>query len=100
MAAVQIKPPKHANCKQFREHLRQRVDERVFLRPMAEELDAWLKSRPYAPDLGEAPSGWHKKFKSFTILGEGECIKSLFTIYAPGNPRPNSVDLDEWSLAR
>jgi len=96
MAAVPIKPPKHANCKQFREHLRQRVDERGFVRPMAKELDEWLMSGPYAPDLNEAPAGWYKKFASFTILGEGECIKTLFTIYAPGNPRPNSVDLDEW----
>jgi hypothetical protein len=46
--------------------------------------------------MNEAPSGWHKKFNSFTILGEGECIKTLFTIYAPGSPRPGSVDLDAW----
>jgi hypothetical protein len=96
MAAVQIKPPRHANCKQFREHLRERVDERAFIRPMAEELDTWLKSSPLAPDPNEAPSGWHKKFSSFTILGEGECIKTVFTIYAPGSPRLGSVDLDLW----
>jgi hypothetical protein len=42
---------------------------------------------------------WHKKFNSFTILGEGECIKTVFTIYAPGNPRPDSVDLDRWKKA-
>jgi hypothetical protein len=96
MAAVQIKPPRHSNCRKFREHLRQRVDERTFIRPMADELDAWLKSGPYAPDMKEAQSGWHKKFNSFTILGEGECIKTVFTIYAPGNSRPDSVDLDLW----
>jgi hypothetical protein len=63
---------------------------------MAEELDAWLRTSPYAPDLEDAPSGWHKNFTSFTILGEGECIKTVFTIYAPGKPRPDSIDLDVW----
>jgi hypothetical protein len=71
-------------------------NERTFLRPMAEELDAWLKSGPWGVDLEESPSGWHKHFGSFTILCEAECIKTVFTIYAPGNPRPHSVDLDEW----
>jgi hypothetical protein len=64
---------------------------------MAIELDAWLKARPLAPDLEEAPQGWHKNFGSFLICGEGDCIKTLYTIYAPGKPRPKSVDLDEWS---
>jgi hypothetical protein len=100
MAAVKIKPPKHFNCRQYREHMRQRIDERTFLRPMAEELDVWLKSGPWAVDLEESPSGWHKHFGSFTVLGEGECIKTVFTIYAPGNPRPQSVDLDEWEKRR
>jgi len=63
---------------------------------MAIELDAWLKGNPYAPDLAEAPDGWHKFFDSFTVCGEGACIKTLYTIYAPGNPRPNSVNLEEW----
>jgi len=63
---------------------------------MALELDAWLKTGPEAPDLQEAPGGWHKVFHSFTICGEDECIKTVFTIYAPGKPRRNSVDLDEW----
>ncbi len=64
---------------------------------MAIELDEWLKSGPEAPDLKEAPEGWHSFFDSFTICGEGECIKPLFTIYAPGGPRRNSVNLDEWA---
>jgi hypothetical protein len=59
------------------------------------ELDAWLKSGPEAPGLEEAPEGWHE---SFTICGEGECIKTLFTIYAPGKPRRNSIDLDNWKI--
>jgi hypothetical protein len=42
---------------------------------MAIELDEWLKSGPEAPDLEEAPEGWHKVFRSFTICGEGECIQ-------------------------
>ncbi len=102
MAAVKIQPPKHSKCLKYREHLRQRVDERKFLRPMAEELDAWLKSGPYAPDLTESPAGmgWHKRFSSFVILGEGECIKTVYTIYAPGKPRPDSIDLDEWERKR
>ena len=60
------------------------------------ELDAWLKIGPEAPDQEESPQGWHKPFDSFTICGEGECIKTVFTIYAPGKPRRGSVDLDEW----
>ena len=79
MAAVRIKPTKHANCKQYREHLRRRVDERTFVRSMAEELDVWLKTGPRAPDLDEASAGWHKTFGSFTILGEGECYKAWVT---------------------
>ena len=96
MAAVRIRPPRDARCRVFREHLRERVDKRYFLAPMALELDEWLRSAPEAPDLDEAPEGWHKVFDSFTICGEGECIKTLFTIYAPGKPRRGSVDLDKW----
>jgi hypothetical protein len=95
MAAVKIKPPRMCP-REVREHLRKRVDDRHFIAPMAIELDAWLKRGPYAPDLNEAPQGWHKCFDSFTICGEADCIKTLYTIYAPGNPRPKSVDLDEW----
>jgi hypothetical protein len=75
------------------------VDQRQFLVPMAVELDAWLKTGPEAPDLEEAPHGWHKLFGSF-IICEGECIKTLFTIYAPGKPRRGSIDLDEWEKRR
>jgi hypothetical protein len=96
MAAVKIRPPRDPRCRAFRDHLRDRVDQRQFLAPMATELDAWLKTGPDAPDLEEAQEGWHKSFDSFIICGEGECIKTLFTIYAPGRPRRNSVDLDKW----
>src|SRR2546425_1652719 len=83
MAAVKIRPPRDARCRAYRDHLRDRVDQRQFLAPMAIELDEWLKSNPEAPDLEEAPEDWHQFFDSFTICGEGECIKTLFTIYAP-----------------
>ena len=95
MAAIKIKPPKKCP-RAVPEHLRKRVDERQFIAPMAFELDAWLKGGPCAPDFAEAPDGWHKFFGSFTVCGEGECIKTLYTIYVPGDPRPNGVDLDEW----
>ena len=100
MAAVRIRPPRDPRCRAYRDHLRDRVDQRQFLARMALELDVWLKTNPEAPDLEEAPYGWHKLFDSFTVLGEGECIKTVFTIYAPGRPRPGSADLDEWQDKR
>jgi len=54
---------------------------------MAYEIDAWIKAGKLAPDLEEAPEGWFKEFSnitggwSFTICGEGECLKTLYTIY-------------------
>jgi hypothetical protein len=63
---------------------------------MAIELNDWLNSNPEAPGPHEAPEGWHKFFDSFTVCGEGECIKTLFTIYAPGKPRRGSVNFDQW----
>ena len=95
MAAVRIKPPRESP-RAVREHLRKRVDQRVFLASMAVELDMWLRTGPDAPDLTEAPEGWHKLFGSFTICGEGEYIKTVYTIYAPGTTRPGSVNLDMW----
>src|ERR1700736_2166614 len=86
MAAVKIRPPRDVRCRAYRDHLRDRVDKRQFLAPMALELDVWPKSRPQAPNLEETPEGWHKCFDSFTICGEGECIKTVFTIYALASP--------------
>jgi hypothetical protein len=100
MAAVKIMPPRDPRCLSFREHLLDRVDKRHFLASMAIELDEWLKSGPQAPNLEEAPEGWHKFFGSFTICGEGECIKTLFTIYSPGKPRRGCIDLDKWTKRR
>jgi len=71
------------------------VDQRQVL-GLAINLDAWLRTGPEAPDLKEPPQGWHKLFKSFTVCGEGECIKTVFTIYVPGKARRGSIDLDEW----
>jgi hypothetical protein len=96
VAAVKIRPPRDPRCRAFREHLRERVEKRQFLAAMATELSEWLETQPEAPDSEEAPQGWHKLFGSFTICGEGECIKTLFTIYAPGKPRRGSIDLDKW----
>jgi hypothetical protein len=53
-----------------------------------------------AKNAKDGAPGWHKFFHSFTICGEGECIKTLFTIYSPGKPRRNSLDLDEWKKQR
>jgi hypothetical protein len=61
------------------------------------------RPRPEAPDLEEAPEGWHKSFGSFTICGEGECIKTLFTIYSPGKTKTRQhrpIDLDKWGKWR
>jgi hypothetical protein len=63
---------------------------------MAMELAIWLQQRPLVADLLESPAGWHKLFSSFTVCGEGEFLKTIFTIYAPGKPRRNSVNLDQW----
>lgn len=78
----------------IKQHLIERIRDRRFLPGMAQELAVW--TRPFAPDLEESPAGWHKKFSSFTVCGEGEFLKTLFTIYFPGTPRQKSVDLDEW----
>jgi len=95
MAAVRIKLPKDGPHEVY-EHFIQRALEREFVASMAIELNDWLKTKPVAPDLMEAPSGWHIHFSSFTICGEGDCIKTLYAIYAPGKPRRNSIDLNDW----
>jgi len=77
-------------------HLIERFRDRNFTVGMAQELADWLRTRPVAPDLQESPAGWHKKFSSFTVCGEGELLKTIFTIYAPGTPRGGSIDLDRW----
>ena len=80
----------------IKEHLIQRIRDRRFLPSMAQELAHWLQTRPAAPDLEESPAGWHKSFSSFGVCGEGEFVKTLFTIYSPGQPRKGSVDLSQW----
>jgi hypothetical protein len=95
MASIKVFSPKDFKCRRYRTHWLERVDERKLLLPMALELDVWLKTGPAAPDEEESPDGWKKRFQSFTVCGEGECLKT-FTIYAPGDCRPGAVDLDEW----
>lgn len=82
----------------IKQHLIERFRDRRFQAAMAQELASWLQTRPSAPDLRESPAGWHKKFSSFTVCGEGEFLKTLFTIYSPGGPRKESVDLDQWHV--
>jgi len=79
----------------IKQHLIQRFRDRNFTSGMAQELADWLRTRPLVPDQLESPAGWHKKFSSFTVCGEGEFLKTLFTIYNPGSPRKLSVDLGE-----
>src|SRR5277367_1632663 len=81
----------------IKQHLVERIRDRRFLRGMAQELAEWLQTRPSAPDLQESPAGWHKRFSSFMVCGEGEFVKTLFTVYAPGTPRNGSVDLGQWN---
>jgi hypothetical protein len=65
----------------IKQHLVERIRDGRFLPGMAEELASWLQTRPSAPDMREPPAGWHKKFSPFTVCGEGEFVKMLFTIY-------------------
>jgi len=80
----------------IKQHLVERIRDRRFLPSMAQELADWLRTRPSAPDLKESPAGWHKDFSSFRVCGEGEFLKTLFTIYSPGTLRKGSIDLDQW----
>ncbi|MGA7220976.1 MAG: hypothetical protein WBX38_21855 [Candidatus Sulfotelmatobacter sp.] len=80
---------------QTKQHLIERIRDRRFLLGMAEESGNWLQARASAPNLEESPAGWFKNFSSFTVCGEGEFLKTLFTIYSPGTPRKGSVDLDQ-----
>lgn len=92
---IEVQTNYHKYPSGIRQHLIERIRDRRFLPGMAQELASWLQTRPSAPDLHESPAGWHKKFSSFTICGEGEFVKTLFTIYSPGSPREGSIDLDE-----
>ena len=94
---IKVQTDYHKHPSGIQQHLIQRIRDRRFSTGMAQELADWLITRPSAPNLHEAPAGWHKKFSSFTVCGEGEFVETLFTIYAPGTPRRGSIDLDEWS---
>jgi hypothetical protein len=94
--SVRVQTDYHKYPTAIKEHLIERIRDRRFLPAMAEELMEWLETRPSAPDIQESPAGWHKTFSSFTVCGEGEYVKTLFTIYSPGRPRSGSIDLDHW----
>lgn len=93
---IKVQTDYHKYPSAIKQHLILRFRDRRFSAGMAQELADWLRTRPIAPDLHESPAGWHKKFSSFTVCGEGEFVKTLFTIYSPGLPRKGSVDLDRW----
>jgi hypothetical protein len=93
---IKVQTNYHKYPAAIQQHLIERIRDRRFLPGMAQELADWLQTRPSAPDLRESPAGWHRKFSSFTVCGEGEFLKTLFTIYAPGTPRQSSIDLDQW----
>jgi hypothetical protein len=93
---IEVERDYHKYPSAIKQHLIERFRDRRFTAGMAQELADWLRTRPIAPSLKEPPAGWHKKFSSFTVCGEREFLKTLFTIYAPGTPRKGSVDLDHW----
>jgi hypothetical protein len=93
---IKVQTNYHKYPAAIKQHLIDRIRDRRFLPGMAQELADWLQTRPSAPSLRESPAGWHRKFSSFTVCGEGEFLKTLFTIYAPGTPRQRSIDLDQW----
>ncbi len=87
-----------------RQHLKDRLKDRRFKEEWSEVLKAWFSSNPEAPDLAESPSGrgWHKHFlevPGLLITGEGQYWLTLYTPFEQGNPRPKSVDLDEWEAS-
>lgn len=93
---IRVQTDYHKYPVAIKEHLIQRFRDRRFTAGMAVEMADWLRTRPMVPDIAEAPMGWYKKFRSFVLCGEGQFVKTLFTIYAPGSPRKGSVDLDQW----
>jgi hypothetical protein len=93
---IKIQSDYHKYPAVIKQHLVERIRDRRFQPGMAQEFANWLRTRPSAPDLIESPKGWHRKFSSFTVCGEGEFVKTLFTIYSPGTPRRGSVDLSQW----
>lgn len=86
--------------KQTREHLIDRMQGRIFLEAMKQDWIDWLVSKPAVPDLQEAPQGWYKNFQGFSLVGEGEFIKTLYTIYSPGQFRKGAINLDTWTKSR
>jgi hypothetical protein len=99
MASVKIQTNTRHWPSGVREHLKERLADRRFKVEWASILQAWFSTNPEAPDLQEAPQGWHKCFPQvpdLLICGEGQFWKTLYTPFERGNPRPRSIDLDEW----
>ena len=97
MAAISLITELKKYSVHTRNHLMKHLDDRVFLTCMAPDWFAWMQTKPIVPDLRESPTGWYKKLPGFWILGEGCFIKTLYTIYSPGQLRPGSTDLDVWT---
>jgi len=73
---IKVQTNYHKYPTEIKQHLIERIRDRRFLPGMAQELANWLQTRPSAPDLHEYPAGWHKKFSSFMVCGEGEFVKT------------------------
>jgi len=62
----------------------------------AQLIKAFFDSQPLVPGLDEAPAGWHIYLdRELLICGEGEFWKTPYTPSNPGNPPPESVDLNQ-----
>ena len=77
------------------DHLLKRIDERKLTKAQGAEIAAWLRTKPLVPDLNESPDGWYKKFTTFTVPGEGQFMKSVFT----PSMAARGVNLDEWKTS-
>jgi hypothetical protein len=87
--------------KLIKDHLDKRIRERKFSMRMMGLALAWMNKYRVVPDSNEAPKGWFKKFSDFTILGEGQYWKTVYTKDTPyrgihAQARQGAVDWDEW----
>jgi hypothetical protein len=85
----------------IQDHLHKRMKERKMTLLEIVKMGAWSHSVGYVPDLTEAPAGWFKRFPTFTLLGEGQYIKTVYTRHMEqGGLTPHRkgiVDWDVWS---
>jgi hypothetical protein len=93
MAPVRIE----TNWKLLPEGIRNKLDAALLKHQITEkhllEVQAWLSTKPLAPDEKEAPKGWYKRLRTCTVPGDGHLIKTIL-------PSPTlaveGVNLDEW----